>query len=203
MRPKNLLKEEAIRSIAMQIIAEQGIENLSMQKLASAAGISPRTIYIKYENKEDLLIKLYIEEVLEAYEKAVLEGFDPKIEFSVGVKKLWQNSFDYFVRNKYAFALMLHGKSSPLLNKAYKEKNITEGDYFGPVKSFLKINVENGCIPDFPHAIHRALLFSPLQDLIAEYFDHQERSVQIVTPAMFSACCDTVIKGLLNPKQKS
>jgi TetR/AcrR family transcriptional repressor of multidrug resistance operon len=197
MRPKDLVKEEAIRTIAMQIIAEQGIENLTMQKLASAAGISPRTIYIKYENKEDLLIKLFIEEVLEAYEKAVLEDFDPEMEFSVGVKKLWQNSFDYFVRNRHAFALMLHGKSSPLLNKAYKEKNITEGDYFRPVKSFLKINVENGNIPDFPHAVHRALLFSPLQDLVTEYFDHQERSIQIINPEIFMACCNRVIKGLL------
>jgi TetR/AcrR family transcriptional repressor of multidrug resistance operon len=95
MRPKNLVKEEAIRTIALQIIVEQGIENLSMQKLASAAGISRRTIYIKYENKEDLLIKLFIEEVLEAYEKAVIQDFDPEMEFSTGVKKPWQNSSKY------------------------------------------------------------------------------------------------------------
>jgi len=72
MRPKNLEKEEAIRTIALQIIAEEGLENLTMQKLAKAANISPRTIYIKYADKEDLLIKLFIEEVLGAYEKAVL-----------------------------------------------------------------------------------------------------------------------------------
>ncbi len=41
MRPKNTEKEEAIRNIALQLIAEQGLENLSMQQLAKAANISP------------------------------------------------------------------------------------------------------------------------------------------------------------------
>jgi len=46
MRPKNLEKEAAIRTTALRIIAEEGLENLTMQKLAKEAGISPRTIYI-------------------------------------------------------------------------------------------------------------------------------------------------------------
>src|ERR1700743_2997023 len=100
MRPKNLEKEAAIRSIALQIIAEEGLENLSMQKLAKAANVSPRTIYIKYKNKEDFLIKLFIEEVLAAYEKAVLESFNPDMDFVEGLKKLWLNAFRYLTNNK-------------------------------------------------------------------------------------------------------
>ena len=38
MRPKNLEKEQAIRTIALDIIANEGLENLSMQKLAKATG---------------------------------------------------------------------------------------------------------------------------------------------------------------------
>src|SRR6201985_1759376 len=115
MRPKNLEKEAAIRSIALQLIADEGLENLSMQKLAKAANISPRTIYIKYENKEDLLIKLFIEEVLGAYEKAIIENFDPEMDFVTGVRTLWLNAFRYFKDNKHAFTLLQYGKSSPLL----------------------------------------------------------------------------------------
>src|ERR1700712_4579030 len=110
MRPKSLEKEEAIRTVALQLIADEGLENLSMQKLAKAANISPRTIYIKYENKEDLLIKLFIEEVLGTYEKAVLEKFDPDMDFAEGVKKIWLNAFRYLKNNKPSFALIQHGK---------------------------------------------------------------------------------------------
>lgn len=197
MRPKSIEKEEAIRTIALQIIAEEGLENLTMQKLAKAANISPRTIYIKYSNKEDLLIKLFIEEVLGAYEKAVLENFHPDMDFGEGVKKIWLNGFRYLKNNRHAFALMQYGKSSPLLNKAYQEKNIKEGDFFAPVLRFLERHVATGFIRDFPHEVHRALLFSPALDLVNEYFDYTERPTQIITEDLLLACCEVVIKGML------
>jgi TetR/AcrR family transcriptional repressor of multidrug resistance operon len=197
MRPKNLQKEEAIRTIALQIIAEEGLENLTMQKLAKAANISPRTIYIKYADKEDLLIKLFIEEVLGSYEKAVMENFSPDLPFAEGVKKIWLNGFRYFKNNRHSFALMQYGKSSPQLNKAYQEKNIKEGDYFSPIHQFLERNVAAGIIRSFPFEVHRALLFSPALDLVNEYFDYTERPVQIITEEVLLACCDVVIKGML------
>lgn len=197
MRPKNLAKEEAIRSIALQIISEEGLENLSMQKLAKAANISPRTIYIKYENKEDLLIKLFIEEVLGKYEKAILENFDPKVAFADGMKRLWLNTFHYLRNNKPAFSLIRYGKSSPLLNKAFQEKNIQQGAFFAPIHIFLRTNVQAGLIADLPHDVHRALLFSPIQDLVAEYFDHLDRPIQIITEEVILASCEIVIKGIL------
>ncbi len=199
MRPKNLDKEQAIRSIALQIIAEEGLENLTMQKLAAAAGISPRTIYIKYKDKDDLLVKLYIEEVLGNYETAVLAGFEPEMAFTDGVKKLWLNAFGYFKSNRHAFALMQYGKSSPLLNKAYQEMNIKEGDFFAPVLRFLEQNVAKGVIKDFPHQVHRALLFAPALDLVNEYFDYLGRPKQIITDEVFMLCCEVVIKGMTNP----
>lgn len=197
MRPKNLVKEEAIRSIALQIISEEGLENLSMQKLAKAANISPRTIYIKYENKEDLLIKLFIEEVLGNYEKAVLENFDLKMAFTDGMKRLWLNTFHYLRDNKPAFSLIRYGKSSPLLNKAFQEKNIQQGAFFAPIHTFLKTNVQAGSIADLPHDVLRALLFSPIQDLVGEYFDHLDRPLQIITEKVILTSCEIVIKGIL------
>ena len=85
MRPKNIAKEDAIRQKALEIIEQEGLENLSMQKLAKAANISPRTIYIKYADKEDLLVKLFIDEVLAGYEKAVLDGFTADMPFAEGI----------------------------------------------------------------------------------------------------------------------
>ncbi|HVD99052.1 MAG TPA: TetR/AcrR family transcriptional regulator [Cytophagaceae bacterium] len=198
MRPKNLEKEEAIRSLALKIIAEEGLENLSMQKLAKAAGISPRTIYLKYENKEDLLIKLFVEEVLGAYETAVLENFDEQMEFEKGMKKLWLNTFHYLKNNRPSYVLMQYGKSSPLLYKAFQEKNIQQGDFFSPIHRFLTRHIKNNTIRNFPQDVLRALLFSPLFDLVNEYFDHAQRPVQIISEALVLSCCETVIKGIKN-----
>ncbi|MBE9462868.1 TetR/AcrR family transcriptional regulator [Dyadobacter subterraneus] len=197
MRPKNLEKEDAIKAVALQIISDEGLENLSMQKLAKAANVSPRTIYIKYESKEDFLIKLFIDEVLGSYEKAVLENFTEEMNFSEGVRKLWLNTFRYLVNNRHSFALLQYGKSSPLLNKAFQKSNIKQGQFFAPIHKFLKTNVATGVIRDLPGDVHRALLFSPLLDLMNEYFDYLERPEQIITEAMILECCEMVIKGIL------
>jgi TetR/AcrR family transcriptional repressor of multidrug resistance operon len=197
MRTRNLEKEEAIRSIALKIISEEGLENLSMQKLAKAANISPRTIYLKYRDKEDLLIKLFIEEVLGKYEKAVLENFSDTMEFTAGAQQLWLNTFHYFSNHREAFAMMRHAKSSPLLNKAYQDKDIVQGQFFAPIHQFLQRQVAAGTIRDLPYDVHRALLFSPLHDLITEYFDYQERPQQIITEKMILECCEIVTKGML------
>lgn len=197
MRPKNLEKETAIRTMALQIIAEEGLENLSMQKLAKAANVSPRTIYIKYENKEDFLVKLFVEEVLGAYEKAIIQDFNPAMNFAEGVKKLWMNGFRYLKSNKPAFALLQYGKSSPLLNKAYQQKNIKQGDYFQLILRFWELNIEAGVIKNFPHDVLKALLSAPLLDLVSEYFDYEERPQQIITEEMIIQCSEAVVKGLL------
>lgn len=197
MRPKSLEKEEAIRSIALQIIQEEGLENLSMQRLAKAANVSPRTIYLKYENKEDLLVKLFIETVLGAYQQAVLEQFSETMDFAAGVKKIWKNTFHYFKNNRHAFALMQYGKSSPLLNKAFREKNIKEGQFFAPIHRFLKRHVATGTIRSLPREAHRTLLFAPLLDLVNEYFESKEKPRQVITEKVLSDCCDAVIKGML------
>jgi len=197
MRPKNLEKEQAIRSIALQIISEEGLENLSMQKLAKAANVSPRTIYIKYDNKEDFLIKLFIQEVLGAYEKAVLENFSADMDFADGVKKLWLNTFTYLKNNRHAFALLQYGKSSPLLNRAFQKENIEQGRFFAPIHRFLKSNVAKGVISKFPPDVHRAMLFAPLLDLVNEHFDYKERPKQIVTEKVILECCKAVVKGMM------
>ncbi|UOE48893.1 TetR/AcrR family transcriptional regulator [Mucilaginibacter sp. SMC90] len=197
MRPKNLDKEQAIRTIALDIIANEGLENLSMQKLAKAANVSPRTIYIKYEDKDDLLIKLFITEVLGAYEVAILNDFNEEMDFETGVKKLWNNGFHYLKNNRTHFVLILYGKSSPLLNKAYQKQNIRQGQFFALIHRFMEAKVKEGVIRDLPFDVQRALLFSPLLDLVNEYFDHADRPVQIITDEMVDTCCDAVIKGMM------
>ncbi len=192
MRPKNLEKEASIREKALAIISEEGLENLSMQKLAKAAGVSPRTIYIKYKDKDDFLIKLFVDEVLSSYEKAVLHGFSGSMSLDLGIKCLWSNTWYYFMEHREAFALMQYGRSSPLLNRAFRERNIEEGMFFRPVHKWVATLGEKGVIRDMPMPAFRALTFAPLLDLIQEHFEHPA----VITEDLFRTCCQTLIKGL-------
>lgn len=196
MRPKNLEKEKAIRKLALQIIAEEGLENLSMQKLARAAGVSPRTLYIKYADKEDMLLTLFIEEVLTVYEAAVLQNFREDMELREGLECIWNNMWGFLRANHTAFILMQYGKSSPLLNKAYTERNIREGQFFAPLHRFMTLQMESGHIEPLPFAVYRALLFAPLLEMTAEYFECLDRPFQPVTDETLQKALDILIKGI-------
>ena len=181
MRPADPQKEIAIREAALAIIGSEGLENLGMQRLAKAAGVSPRTIYIKYENKEDMLVRLFIDAVLPEYETAVLAGFNDSAAFEAGVEKLWVNAFRFLATHEPQFRLMMYSKSSPLLVNAFTRLKIEQGQHFKPIAAFLKRHASAGTIRKMPYEVSRALLFAPLLDLMNEHFEYRSRPRQLVT----------------------
>ncbi|MCZ8522715.1 helix-turn-helix domain containing protein [Paenibacillus mucilaginosus] len=59
MRHKDENKNEAIFKATIQLLNEIGFSDISMSKIAKRAHVSPSTIYVYFENKEDMLSKLY------------------------------------------------------------------------------------------------------------------------------------------------
>ncbi len=181
MRPADPRKEVAIREAALSIIAAEGLENLSMQRLAQTAGVSPRTIYIKYENKEDMLIRLFIDAVLPEYESAVLDGFDAASGYAAGIERIWVNAFRYLSAHEPQFRLLMYSKSSPMLVAAFTKAQVAEGQHFKPLAAFLNRHAKAGLIRKMPYEVARALLFAPLLDLMSEHFEYKSRPKQLIT----------------------
>ena len=61
MRRKDENKKAAITNAIVRLINEIGFANISMSKIAKATGISPATLYVYYENKEDMFRKVYMD----------------------------------------------------------------------------------------------------------------------------------------------
>ncbi|MBC8061192.1 MAG: TetR/AcrR family transcriptional regulator [Clostridiaceae bacterium] len=61
MRRKDDEKEKSIKEAVIKLILEEGFHGTSISKIAKAAGVSPATVYIYYENKEVMLQDIYLE----------------------------------------------------------------------------------------------------------------------------------------------
>ena len=94
MRVRDLKKEEAIRNKALELIAREGFDGLSMHKLARAAGVSPATIYIYYKNREHLLNMLYNHAQLK-FTEISLKNFDPELSLEKGLWLQWKNRLKF------------------------------------------------------------------------------------------------------------
>jgi AcrR family transcriptional regulator len=61
MRTRDKNKEQAIVQAVFEMTRTDGIVNLSMGKIAKHAGVSSATAYVYYEDKTDMLSKIYLQ----------------------------------------------------------------------------------------------------------------------------------------------
>src|ERR1700748_2921973 len=114
MRPKDENKQITIRDKAIEMIVKEGFHGLSMHKLAKAAGISSSTIYIYFDNKEDMLSKLYYY-VEGIFINESLKGFDPKMPFEEGLWLQWKNRLNHITKHPMHFLFAEQFRNSPLI----------------------------------------------------------------------------------------
>lgn len=55
------MTKELIKEAALGLFCTQGIERTDMAQIAGQAGVSRRTLYLHYKDKEDLAAKLYVD----------------------------------------------------------------------------------------------------------------------------------------------
>lgn len=61
MRVKDLDKQQRIKEAIVNLILRDGIDGISVSKIAREAGVSPATIYVYYNSKEDMIAEVFKE----------------------------------------------------------------------------------------------------------------------------------------------
>lgn len=62
LREKQMqMTKELIKEAALELFCAQGIERTDMTQIAGQAGVSRRTLYLHYKDKEDLAAELYVD----------------------------------------------------------------------------------------------------------------------------------------------
>ena len=69
---KSIIKRKALVDATIQLVNEDGFHNAPMSKIAKMASVSPATIYLYFENKQDLINKVFIE-VKEIFTRYIFE----------------------------------------------------------------------------------------------------------------------------------
>ena len=67
MRIRDEEKQQRIKEAMVSLILREGIDGTSVSKIAKEAGVSPATIYVYYDSKEDMLADVFREYSKEPY----------------------------------------------------------------------------------------------------------------------------------------
>ncbi len=112
MRQRDELKQEALFEATIKLVNEIGFVSSSVSKIAKEANVSPATLYVYYENKEDLLVSTYIR-IKQNMSRAALKKFDKAQPIRDLLKTVWKGMFHYISKHPGQFRFAEQFASSP------------------------------------------------------------------------------------------
>jgi TetR/AcrR family transcriptional regulator, multidrug resistance operon repressor len=166
MRNKDFNKELIIREKAIELIVNEGFDGLSMKKLAQAANLSPSTIYIYFQNREDLLNQLYIQ-VVEEFEREALQNFNAEMSFDEGLWLQWKNRLKTIVKNPLRYYFFEQFRNSPLV----KHEAIKGSMFRETMTLFVENARKKGEILDLPLEVFWAISYGAFYVLVKFHLD--------------------------------
>jgi len=104
-------KQIAILNALLDLVAERGFHGTAMSQVAKRSGVSAGIIYHYYENKEDLIHKLYYQ--IKADFSAAMAQDVEALTFPDDLKRIWRNAFEYYVSHSKQATYLEQYENSP------------------------------------------------------------------------------------------
>ncbi|WP_419701821.1 TetR/AcrR family transcriptional regulator [Mucilaginibacter sp. NFX135] len=194
MRLRNTDKEELVKQKAIELIIKDGLEGFSMNKLARACNISVATPYIYYKDRDDLIMKVAMEE-LRVMEEAFIKDFDPEEPFEQGLRKQWENRYRYARENP-----KMNQFFDQLRSSSYQEEFLSGfmTGFISAMTRFMHNITARGEIETMPFEVYWSIAFGTLYNLIR--FDMEGKSLSgkpfKMTDEILWRAFDLVVKSL-------
>lgn len=122
---KSIDKRTALLKATLVLVNNGGIQGASMAKVAKIANVSPATIYLFFENKQDLVNQLYLS-VKAAYAAAAFEDYNPKNEVKLSFEKIWQAMALYKLNFKEEASFLSQCDNTPMIDEATRQEGLKE-----------------------------------------------------------------------------
>ncbi|WP_438490957.1 TetR/AcrR family transcriptional regulator [Paenibacillus sp. IHBB 3054] len=169
MRHKDENKSESIFNAAIKLINEEGLAEISMSKIAKKAGVSASTIYVYFENKEDMLNKLYLN-VKKKMSQEVLFKYDDSISIQAAFENTLKKFANFILNNQDEFLCIEQFSNSPLLlNLSRKEGS----ELFEPLFSLFEKGKRQNIFKQVDTSLLHIFMFYPVMQYVKEYLSGQ------------------------------
>lgn len=188
MRVKDENKKTAITRTVIGLINEIGFANISMSKIARATGISAATLYVYYENKEDMFRKVYMD-VKNHMLRECGKGICPEESVELSVRKLCRNLLDYMQKYTDEFLFIEQAGNSPLATDemiAEIEQNSLE-----TIKVFQK-GIDEGILKQAPPVLLIGFCYYPVEQIFKEWKKESSMLPEVDFELVFQMCWDAV-----------
>jgi TetR/AcrR family fatty acid metabolism transcriptional regulator len=161
-------KYEAIIDAAIRVIAENGYHNAQVSKIAREAKVADGTIYLYFENKDDMLISLFNEK-MGAFIETVREATARVDSAPDQLRELMRLHFAHLEKNpKMAIVTQIELRQSN--RKVRKGIAETLKKYMDVIDDIIRSGIDQGIFrPDVDVRVARRMIFGTLDETVTSW----------------------------------
>lgn len=159
---KSIDKRNALIKATIELVNNNGFHATPMSKIAKMANVSPATIYLYFENKQDLVNKTYVE-VKAEYTKYAFERFDPNMPVEAGFELIWKRIADFKLKECDNALFLAQCDNTPMIDEHSRQEGIK---HLQPLLELWERGRQEGIIKPLSDYILYAYAINPLSFLM-------------------------------------
>ena len=159
---KSIDKRNALVKATIELVNNDGFHATPMSKIAKMANVSPATIYLYFENKQDLVNQTYID-VKAEYTKYAFETYDENMSVEAGFELIWKRIADFKLKECEHAMFLAQCDNSPMIDEASRQQGIK---HLQPLLDLWQRGKEEGIIKPISNYLLFAYAINPISTLL-------------------------------------
>ncbi|ANW97450.1 transcriptional regulator [Wenyingzhuangia fucanilytica] len=159
---KSEIKRNALVQATIHLVNNNGFHATPMSKIAKMAGVSPGTIYLYFENKQDLINKVYLE-VKVAFTNYAFQNYDEKMSVKRGFEVIWKQIADFKLKEVEEARFLSQCDNTPMIDEESRNEGIK---HLQPLLDLWDRGQKEGIIKKGSHYLLYAYTIYPLAFLM-------------------------------------
>ncbi len=159
---KSIDKRNALVKATIELVNNNGFHATPMSKIAKMANVSPATIYLYFENKQDLVNQTYIE-VKAEYTKYAFATYNEEMSVEVGFETIWKRIADFKLKECENAMFLAQCDNSPMIDEPSRKEGIK---HLQPLLRLWERGKKEGLIRPISDYLLYAYAINPLSFLM-------------------------------------
>lgn len=159
---KSIEKKNNLVQATIELVNNNGFHATPISKIAKMANVSPATIYLYFESKQDLVNKVYLE-VKEAFTAYAFETYTEDMKVVEGFEIVWKRIADFKLKECKQALFLAQCDNTPIIDEASREEGIK---HLQPLLDLWERGQDEGIIKPISNYLLYAYTVSPLTFLM-------------------------------------
>ena len=159
MRIKDGNKQQRIKEAMVSLILREGIDGTSVSKIAKEAGVSPATIYVYYNSKEEMLAEVFREYSSAPY-RYLMQRVSADMDGDTLIETIVRGCYSFSREHEEIFSFVEQCSRCPTLSESVSEEECS-----CDILDLLHSYQARGVLRSYSDWSMGAMLFAPVRFL--------------------------------------